>query len=61
MIPNDRAQEVSEPLAGAGLSDWQKQQLAERLAEVEHNPGVLLPAAEVEAELRALLLQPNPV
>ncbi|MEA2692555.1 MAG: hypothetical protein QOJ16_1942 [Acidobacteriota bacterium] len=60
MIPDDRTREVSEPLAGAGLSDWQKQQLAERLAEVERDPGGLLPASEVEAELRALLAQSNP-
>jgi hypothetical protein len=60
MNPTDPANEVSGKTRPIGLSEWQKQQLAERLAEVERDPGALLPGEEVEAELRALLAQPSP-
>jgi len=56
MNPTDQVNEASGKARPIGLSEWQKQQLAERLAEVKRDPGALLPAGEVEAELRALLV-----
>ena len=37
------------------LHDWQKKLLDERLAEADRNPGVWVPAEEVEQEISAAL------